>query len=71
MRGVITGRDVAVHALTIVRLWGVTTFLACVWAAITGRPRTFLGVLYPSTPVRPEHARRGLAFAPPRWRTSR
>lgn len=49
MRGTITGKEVFLHSLTIVRLWGVATFLACAWAAIARRPSTFLGVLYPSS----------------------
>jgi hypothetical protein len=48
MRGVITGKDVVLHSLAIVRLWGVTTYFQCVWAAITRRPSTFLGILYPA-----------------------
>ncbi len=60
MRGVITGKDVIRHSLTIVRTWGVGTYFNCLWAAITRRPSTFLGALYPA-PVRTS----------PRWRTSR
>lgn len=56
MRGVITGKDVVRHSLTIVRHWGVATYLDCLWAAITRRPSTFLEVLYPPCP---------------RWRPSR
>ena len=48
MKGTITGKDVMLHSLTIVRLWGVPTYLGCLWAAITRRPSTFLGVLYPA-----------------------
>ncbi len=62
MKGTITGRDVFVHALTIVRLFGVSTFLVCAWAAVARRQSTFLGVLYPA-PI----PRDGLA-APRRWR---
>jgi hypothetical protein len=47
MRGAITGRDVVLHSVEIVRLWGMATYLHCVWAALTRRPSTFLGVLYP------------------------
>lgn len=46
MQGTITGRDVFAHAHTIVRLFGVSAFLACAWAALSRRPSTFLGVLY-------------------------
>jgi hypothetical protein len=48
MRGAITGRDVVLHSVTIVRLFGVTTYLSCLWAAITRRPSTFLGAVYPA-----------------------
>ena len=47
MRGAITGRDVIFHSVAIVRLWGVGTWLQCLRAALTRRPSTFLGVLYP------------------------
>ena len=46
MRGAITGKDVVVNSVAIVRLWGLRTYLHCVWAAVTRRPSTFLGVLY-------------------------
>jgi hypothetical protein len=46
MRGAITGRDVLLHPLTIVRGWGVATYLHCLLAAFGGRSSTFLGVLY-------------------------
>jgi hypothetical protein len=48
MRGAITGKDVVFCALEIVRRWGFATWLLCLWAAITGKPRTFLGVLHPA-----------------------
>ncbi len=47
MRGAITGKDVLLHSVAIVRLWGLGTYLHCLWAAIARRPSTFLGVLYP------------------------
>ena len=47
MRGAITGKDVLLHSVAIVRLWGFGTYLHCLWAAIARRPTTFLGVLYP------------------------
>jgi hypothetical protein len=47
MRGAITGKDVILNSVAIVRLWGVTTYLHCLWAAMRRRPSTFLGVLYP------------------------
>lgn len=48
MRGVITGRDVLVHSLTIVRLWGLATYLSCLRAAFGRKRTTFLSVLYPA-----------------------
>ena len=60
MRGVITGKDVFLHAFGIVRLWGVSTYLRCLRAAISRKPSTFLGVLY--------SPRGGPADASPRWR---
>ncbi len=59
MRGVITGKDVVLHSFSIVRLWGVSTYLHCFWAAITRRPSTFLGLLYPARGEPPDAA--------PRW----
>ncbi len=59
MRGAITGKDVIFHSVAIIRLWGFGTYLQCLRAAITRRPSTFLGVLYPDgrrarwTPPRP------------------
>ena len=47
MRGAITGKDVIVNSVAIVRLWGFGTYLQCLWAAVNRRPSTFLGVLYP------------------------
>lgn len=60
MRGVITGKDVVLNSVTIVRLFGVGTYLSCLWAALSRKPSTFLGSLYPAS-VRTS----------PRWRTSR
>ncbi|HEU4385240.1 MAG TPA: hypothetical protein VFR85_17280 [Anaeromyxobacteraceae bacterium] len=48
MQGTITGRDVFAQAPTILRLFGVSAFLACAWAAMARRHSTFLGVLYGS-----------------------
>ncbi len=45
MRGVITGKDVVLHSVSIVRLWGMGTYLQCLWAAITRTPSTFLDVI--------------------------
>ena len=49
MRGAITGKDVILHSFSIVRLWGIGAYLACLRAAIARRPSTFLGTLYPAT----------------------
>lgn len=45
MQGVITGRDVLRHSLTILRLWGPGTYLRCLRAMLTRRPCTFLEVI--------------------------
>lgn len=42
MRGVITGKDVVRHSVTIIRLWGVRAYLRCLRAALSSRPSTFL-----------------------------
>ncbi len=64
MQGTITGKDVFVHAPTVLRLFGVSAFLACAWAAVTRRHSTFLGVLHPYLAVDP--ARPGQPAAPGR-----
>jgi hypothetical protein len=48
MRGVITGRDVFLHSVDIVRLFGVSTYLQCLWAVLARRSCTFLGVVHPA-----------------------
>ena len=45
MRGLITGRDVVLHAFTIIRLWGLPTYIRCVRAITSGSPTTFLAVV--------------------------
>ncbi len=45
MRGAITARDVFRHGPTILRIWGPACLLACVRAALSRRPSTFLEVL--------------------------
>jgi hypothetical protein len=45
MRGTITAKDVFRHGPTIIRIWGAGCFLACVRAALSSRPTTFLDVL--------------------------
>jgi hypothetical protein len=46
MRGLITGRDVLRHAITIIRCWGAATFGRCLWAVVTRKSTTFLSVIY-------------------------
>jgi hypothetical protein len=46
MRGVITGKDVIVHTLTIVREFGLPTYLRCLRAAFSSKPSTFLLVVH-------------------------
>ncbi len=48
MKGAITGKDVILHSVDIVRFWGLATYLSCLWAALAGRSTTFLGTLYPA-----------------------
>jgi len=45
MRGVITGRDVLRHSLTILRLWGPLCYLRLLRAMVTHRSCTFLEVI--------------------------
>ncbi len=45
MRGTITAREIFRHGPTIVRIWGVSCYLACLRAALSPRPSTFLEVL--------------------------
>lgn len=45
MRGVITGKDVIRHSLTIVRLFGPRCYLRCLRAALSSKPSTFLEVV--------------------------
>jgi hypothetical protein len=66
MRGAITGKDVIVNSLSIVRLWGVATWFSCVWAAIARKQTTFLDVLYPAPLPTPASD-----AAPPSWRHTR
>ncbi len=46
MRGLITSRDVVLHAFTIIRLWGLPTYLRCLRATLSRRPTTFLAVVH-------------------------
>ncbi len=45
VQGSITSKDVLLHAITIVRLFGPSFYLRCVKAIASGRPCTFLEVL--------------------------
>jgi hypothetical protein len=45
MKGLITSKEVVTHALTIVRLWGVPTYLRCLRAAVSRHPTTFLSIV--------------------------
>jgi hypothetical protein len=46
MRGLITGKDVVLHAVTIIRLWGLPKYLRCLRATLSRRPTTFLAVVH-------------------------
>jgi hypothetical protein len=45
VQGAITSRDVLLHAVTIVRLWGPAFYVRCLRAIASGRRCTFLEVL--------------------------
>lgn len=45
MRGTITSREVLLHWLSIVRLWGARCYLRCLRAVVSRRPSTFLAVV--------------------------
>ena len=45
MRGTITTREVILHGLTIMRLWGARCYVRCLLAALGRSPSTFLGVV--------------------------
>ena len=45
MQGTITGKEVLLHWLTIVRLWGPRCYARCLRAAVSRTPSTFLGVV--------------------------
>jgi hypothetical protein len=53
MRGLITSREVVLHAFTIIQLWGMATYVRCLRAAFSRRPTTFLTVVC-------AHRRRGV-----------
>jgi hypothetical protein len=43
MRGVITRKDVLMHALMIMRLFGPRAYCHCLLAVLSSEPSTFLG----------------------------
>ena len=45
VRGSITGKEVLIHSVTILRLWGPSVYLRCLHAMVTGRRCTFLAIL--------------------------
>ena len=42
VQGTITSRDVLLHSLTILRLWGPAFYVRCLLAIASGRACTFL-----------------------------
>ena len=57
MKGFITGREVVRHAFTIIRLWGVSTYIRCLRATVSRTPPTFLAVVprrFTNVRIRPE-----------------
>ncbi len=46
MRGVITGKEVLAHSVTILRLWGPRCYLRCLRAALSSKPTTFLETVW-------------------------
>jgi len=61
MRGAITAREVFRHGPTIIRIWGVGAYLACVRAALSRPQSTFLDVLCQCGAVRPARRPAGRA----------
>jgi hypothetical protein len=45
MQGTITGKEVILHWLMIIRLWGAGCYLRCLRAVMSRTPSTFLGVI--------------------------
>jgi hypothetical protein len=45
VQGAITGKDVLVHSLTILRLWGPAVYIRCLRAMMSRRPCTFLALV--------------------------
>ncbi len=48
VRGLITGKDVVLHTFTIIRLWGLPTYVRCLRASLSRTPTTFLAVVHAS-----------------------
>ena len=44
MRGLVTGKDVLLHAFTIVRAFGPRSYLRCLRATFSRTPTTFLAI---------------------------
>jgi hypothetical protein len=45
VQGTITSKDVLLHSVTILRLWGPVFYVRCIRAIASRRPCTFLEVL--------------------------
>jgi len=45
VQGAITSRDVLLHSVMILRLWGPAFYVRCLRAMVSRRPCTFLDVL--------------------------
>ena len=67
MKGIITGRDVIRHSITILRLWGPGTYVRCLYAMLTRRSVTFLAG-HPRGGPLPDVAASHGRPAPPRHR---
>lgn len=52
MHGMITRKEVLMHSLTIVRLFGLRAFARCLRAAFSARPTTFLETVLAPVVVR-------------------
>jgi hypothetical protein len=48
IRGTITNKHLLLNALTIVRSFGLGMYLRCLIALLSGRPTTFLNLVWPS-----------------------
>jgi hypothetical protein len=48
IRGTITNKHLLLNALAIVRSFGLGTYLRCLIALLSGRPTTFLNLVWPS-----------------------